>query len=106
LGGFRIRKSIRIFPGVRINFSKTGIGASIGFKGFRLTKRADGKIQKTISLPGTGLSYVDVDSPATKRRQSEIPNSAQSARAKCPSCGEGYRIGGSNFCSKCGKPLV
>lgn len=106
MGGFRIRKSIRIFPGVRLNFSKTGIGASIGFRGFRLTKRADGKIQKTITLPGTGLSYVDVDTPGAKKSKSKSPTQSKSTRAKCESCGKSYRIGGSNFCSRCGTRLA
>ena len=58
LMGFRFRKSFRVLPGVRLNLSKTGVGASFGFKGFRITKRADGKTQKTFTLPGTGISYV------------------------------------------------
>jgi len=98
--GFRYRKSIRIFPGVRINLSKTGIGASVGFKGFRLTKRADGRVQKTISLPGTGISYVDVSS---KKKTDGTAKKTQSA--KCPNCNARYRIGASNFCAKCGQKL-
>src|SRR5581483_7164248 len=56
--GFRIRKSIRLAPGVRMTFSKSGIGYSFGVKGYRVTHRADGRIQRTASIPGTGLSYV------------------------------------------------
>src|ERR1700716_2046279 len=56
--GFRLRKSITIMPGVRMTFSKTGIGYSAGVKGYRITKRADGRTQRTVSLPGTGVSYV------------------------------------------------
>lgn len=54
--GFCFRKSIKIGP-FRINFSKSGIGWSFGFKGFRYTKKANGKKQKTYSIPGTGLSF-------------------------------------------------
>ncbi|MBV8951667.1 MAG: DUF4236 domain-containing protein, partial [Actinobacteria bacterium] len=56
--GFRLRKSIALVPGVRMTFSKTGIGYSVGVKGYRVTKRADGRTQRTVSLPGTGVSYV------------------------------------------------
>lgn len=56
--GFRLRKSIAIMPGVRMTFSKTGIGYSVGVKGYRVTQRADGRTQRTVSLPGTGLSHV------------------------------------------------
>ena len=57
--GFRFRKSKKIGP-FRVNISKSGIGWSVGTKGFRYTKRADGKTQKTYSIPRTGISYVDV----------------------------------------------
>ncbi len=59
--GLRFRKSINIGP-LRINFSKSGIGFSIGVKGFRIGRSAKGKTTATVSLPGTGLSYVqDLD---------------------------------------------
>ena len=54
--GMRFRKSIN-FGGARINFSKSGIGASVGGKGFRVTKKAGGGTRTTASIPGTGLSY-------------------------------------------------
>lgn len=38
--GFRFRKSINLGKGFRINLSKSGIGYSVGGKGFRLTKKA------------------------------------------------------------------
>lgn len=57
--GFRFRKSKKIGP-FRVNISKSGLGWSVGGKGFRYTKRADGKSQTTYSVPGTGISYVDV----------------------------------------------
>ena len=55
--GLRFRKSINIGP-LRINFSKSGIGFSLGIKGFRVSRSAKGKNTATVSLPGTGLSYV------------------------------------------------
>jgi tetratricopeptide (TPR) repeat protein len=45
-----------------MTFSKSGIGYSAGVKGYRITKRADGRIQRTASLPGMGLSYVTTSS--------------------------------------------
>lgn len=57
--GFRFRKSKKIGP-LRVNFSKSGVGYSVGGKGFRVTKRADGKTQTTASLPGTGIAYTNV----------------------------------------------
>lgn len=55
--GFRFRKSKNIGP-LRLTLSKKGIGASVGVKGFRVTKTASGRTRTTASVPGTGLSYV------------------------------------------------
>ena len=57
----RFRKSINLGP-LRINMSKSGIGYSIGTKGYRVTKRADGRVQRTVSIPGTGISHVSTSS--------------------------------------------
>jgi len=44
------------FPGgFRLNFSKSGVGYSWGFKGFRVGKDAKGRQFRTVSIPGTGL---------------------------------------------------
>ncbi len=57
--GFRYRKSINLGGGFRINLSKSGIGYSWGFPGYRHTISANGSQRKTYSIPGTGISYVD-----------------------------------------------
>ncbi len=64
--GFRLRKSITLVPGVRMTFSKSGIGYSVGVKGYRVTKRADGRTQRTVSVPGTGMSYVTTHGSASR----------------------------------------
>ena len=55
--GFRFRKSVNLGP-LRANFSKSGLGYSVGGKGFRATKKAGGGFRTTASIPGTGISYV------------------------------------------------
>lgn len=55
--GMRFRKSKNI-GGFRINLSKSGIGYSMGCKGARVTKKANGGTRQTLSIPGTGVSYV------------------------------------------------
>ena len=57
--GFRFRKSISLGKHFKINLSKSGVGFSAGVKGFRVTRTANGKIRKTVTVPGTGISYVD-----------------------------------------------
>jgi hypothetical protein len=54
--GFRLRKSIKLFPGVRINLSKSGVSTSIGGRGatINISKRGT---RGTVGIPGTGISY-------------------------------------------------
>jgi hypothetical protein len=54
--GFTYRKSYKAGP-FRITACKSGISYSAGVKGARVTKRADGRVQTTLSAPGTGLRY-------------------------------------------------
>lgn len=55
--GFRFKKSFNIGKFLRINLSKSGVGYSFGTRGFRISKTATGRTRKTVTLPGTGLSY-------------------------------------------------
>lgn len=55
--GMRYRKSIKAGP-FRINLSKSGMGWSVGGKGYRYTKTAKGRTRTTTSIPGTGISWV------------------------------------------------
>ncbi|MEU2867350.1 DUF4236 domain-containing protein [Streptomyces mirabilis] len=54
--GFSYRKSFKAGP-VRVTASKPGISYSAGVKGARVTKRADGRVQTTLSAPGTGVRH-------------------------------------------------
>ena len=70
--GLRFRKSINLGP-LRINLSKSGVGFSLGVKGFRVSRSAKGKNTATVSLPGTGLSYVqDLDGDSIKETVEDI----------------------------------
>jgi hypothetical protein len=53
--GFRMRKSIKVAPGVRLSVSKTGVGASVGGKGARYSAHSSGRRTTTLGsgvLPG------------------------------------------------------
>lgn len=54
--GFRFRKSVKIIPGVRLNFSKSGISTSIGGPGATVNLSNRGT-RHTLGIPGSGLSY-------------------------------------------------
>ena len=63
---YRFRKT-KSFGPFRVTLSKRGVGYSVGGKGYRLTKRADGRMQRTLSVPGTGLSHVTISRPSRRR---------------------------------------
>ncbi|TYC48784.1 DUF4236 domain-containing protein [Weissella muntiaci] len=72
--GLRYRKSINLGGGARINLSKSGVGWSIGGKGFRYTKKANGGTRTTASIPGSGISYVKDSSNSTPTSSSRSSN--------------------------------
>jgi tetratricopeptide (TPR) repeat protein len=50
--GFRMRKSMKVAPGVRLNVSKSGVGASVGGRGARYSVHSSGR--RTVSA-GSGV---------------------------------------------------
>lgn len=56
--GLRFRKTISLFPGVRLNLSKSGVGVSAGVPGLRGSINSSGRVTGTVGIPGTGVSYV------------------------------------------------
>lgn len=54
--GFRLRKRIKIAPGLHINLSKSGVSTSIGKPGATVNIGKKG-VKATIGIPGSGLSY-------------------------------------------------
>ena len=78
--GFRYRKSINLGGGFRINLSKSGVGYSWGTKGYRITKTANGKIRRTYSIPGTGLSYVSETGQNRNNQRNHAQNNISNYR--------------------------
>jgi hypothetical protein len=54
--GFRFRRSVKLLPGIRLNFSTRGISTSIGGRGATMNISRRG-VRSTFGIPGTGLSY-------------------------------------------------
>ena len=54
--GFRFRKSVKLLPGIRLNFSTRGVSTSIGGRGATVNIGRRGT-RATLGIPGTGLSY-------------------------------------------------
>lgn len=54
--GFYYRKSISVGP-FRVNVGKSGVGYSVGGKGFRTGVSGTGRRYTTFGIPGTGVGY-------------------------------------------------
>lgn len=52
----RFRRRIKIFPGVHLNISRSGISTSLGVRGVSVTIGKRGKYLNT-GIPGTGVSW-------------------------------------------------
>jgi hypothetical protein len=52
--GWSVRRTAKFGP-LRINLSKSGIGWSLGGRGFRFGKDAKGRNYSQASIPGTGI---------------------------------------------------
>ena len=76
--GFRFRKSKNLGP-FRVSVSKSGVSTSFGGKGARITKTASGRVRTTLSVPGTGISYVTES--GGRRKQKAKAKEAKRTRA-------------------------
>jgi hypothetical protein len=55
--GFRFQRRIKLLPGLAINLSKSGVGFSVGGRGFHAGIDSKGRRYTSASLPGTGISW-------------------------------------------------
>ena len=55
--GLRFRKT-KSFGPLRFSLGKRGVGTSVGVRGARVSRSATGRNSATVSLIGTGLSWV------------------------------------------------
>jgi hypothetical protein len=76
--GWRFRKSFKLFPGVRVNLSKSGLSTTIGQGPFSVNVGPRGT-SANISIPGTGISYHQKLSggSSTQKTQQFLPSQPQ-----------------------------
>ncbi len=67
--GWSFRRSVNLGP-LRINLSRSGVGYSVGGRGFRTGVRAGGRRYSTLSIPGTGIRYQTGGGRSTSSRSS------------------------------------
>ena len=74
----RFRRSIKLIPGVRLNFSKSAIGLSVGVPGARVSINSKGDIYTSAGIPGTGLYSVERSSLRGSRSSRSRASSEES----------------------------
>lgn len=73
--GFRMRKSIKIAPGVKVNLNKKSASVTFGGKGLHHTISSTGKKTTTVGVPGTGISYSKTS--GGNQKAASAPSSSQ-----------------------------
>ena len=72
--GLRLFRRFKIAPGVTINLSKSGLSASAGMRGARVTLGPRG-VRRTVGIPGTGVSYTENSSIGGSPKRARRSNS-------------------------------
>ena len=75
---WRFRRSIRIAKGVHLNFTKSGLGLSIGGRGFHVGTGPRGRYA-SMGIPGTGLYSINYLKNKQKRPRGATATDPQSA---------------------------
>lgn len=76
----RFRRTARIAPGIRLNFSKSGVSTSFGPRGFHYTI-GHGRRRTTVGIPGTGVSYTTYSHAHAAARSAAAQHVAAPVRA-------------------------
>jgi len=95
--GWRFRRTMKILPGVRLNFSRSGVSWSVGVRGLRLTLGGKTGPRTTVGLPGSGISYTKTwpkhreiaptdrqPQPASLETAKRVPGGGASPRPELP----------------------
>lgn len=79
--GWRYRKSVKIAPGVKLNFGKKSMGVSIGGKHGGVSINSKSGVTARTSIPGTGLSYTQKVGGKKNRAPRAVSGAASVQRA-------------------------
>ena len=64
----RFRKSIKIMPGLKLNFNKNSTSLSFGVPGARMSVNTRGDVYRSVGIPGTGLYDIQRTSGKSRAR--------------------------------------
>jgi len=76
----RFRRSMKLMPGVRLNFSKSSVGMSFGVPGARYTVNSKGRRTVSTGIPGTGI--YNVETLSNGRRSSSATSTRDTDEAE------------------------
>lgn len=79
--GLRLRKSVKIAPGVRLNIGKKSVGVSAGVKGYRKSINSSGRVTTSIGTPVAGVSYVKTENLKSKKKKAASNRASSTAAA-------------------------
>jgi tetratricopeptide (TPR) repeat protein len=84
MGGFRMRKSIKVAPGVRLNVSKRGVGMSAGAGGVRYSVHSSGRRTTTVRSGVPGVYYQSSHGGGRRRSTAAARSAAYAPPAPRP----------------------
>ena len=78
--GFRFRRSLKILPGVRLNFSNSGVSTTLGPRGATVSLGKRGP-RGNVGIPGTGISYSAALGAGKRQRGPQAPGTPPTTSA-------------------------
>lgn len=85
---FRFQKRVKLFKGVRLNLSKSGVSTSFGRTGAQLTVGRQTRV--TLGIPGSGLSNTTTIGSGGKSRRRSTRTTATSAPGPASRAGTAF----------------
>ncbi len=67
--GFRVRRSFKVMPGVRMTVTPRGVSTSVGTRGARVSVHSSGRVTRTVGIPGSGISHTSTTRVGASTRQ-------------------------------------
>lgn len=102
--GWRFRKSIKIFPGIRMNLGKKGVSSFTFGKGWFSTNVSSKGIHQNFNILGTGITYRTATTPHSQRTLPAAAVEMQRTSWYCPQCRQA-NLATNHFCGNCGLPF-
>lgn len=101
--GWLFRKSVKIFPGIRLNFGKKGLTSATVGKGLFSTNISPKGVRHRVSIPNTGLAYESKRTPLITSA-AEMRSDRSLSTSQVWECGRCHSLAPAvnNFCGNCG----